>query len=1048
MSHSWLTLLAICGVLLLHLRCPAQPAPTVLPTLPATPEVLIQQLRAANAQTRADAARELGRQCPPQGFTALVEVVQDPDPTVRQAVYTALGQYPDDPRLVEVMLIGLKDAEPTARRTFIDTFRGRMYDERLIPSLIAVMKSDSRYPHVIAGILSEMGSSALPSMLELAQDPNASSRAQALRYLGNFHDRRVIPILLDHLKNDLPDNQANAAEALANFDDPDVKAGLLAALAQDAEIKVRIQVAIALLRHPDQQVVTQVLKVYDQADRFGKASIVIATSWSRDPCTMPIIDRALQAEDVMLPLHALHSLMNFYDPQVLDYVLMLLNAKDPMTVYTALMILQRNPDARAVSPLCDILWKEATPEHIRALANLTDGRELQRHPLTFQLNDFSRQIFPVLDSIGVPVLPLLYAGARDAKAEKRAMAAVALGNMHWRAAQEPLNALVVDQDELVSAVATRMLGLFADVQSIPTLLDACKDARATTRAQAAWALGNIRDTRAREALLALLHDPSADVQYMTVYALGQLADDKVTPALVEQVKNNPDVGVRLQAVKALAIGKDPHAVQPLLALLPTADTDKFGVEIVQALGDIGDNSAYAPLLKVAQNGLAPRGETRLAAIGVLGKVGGKAAFDPLLAFLADAATEFTTIKALADFPEARVITALQAAANVAGVADSVVAALARMGEAGYEPLSILLQRADPQGQLRLLNSLSSAWRIRDSAQPGFQVTDRHLAEVILPLLRCHDLNMKNAVYGVLNHFTNPTATPMLLDLLRMTDFQTASVLVSALGKTHDPRAASRLMALTAATTPYQTRLAAIAALGNLGAPAAAATLKALAPDTDPAIRVASANALGLLKDPTAFGTIQQVYATANPAERSGLIAGLGASGEPRAVEMLSTLRAGMNSYQTGEIARALSNIADARATRVLVDMVRNAQFGSNVRSVVMRALVDRHDPLVTDTLLALLGDPRYADTPDDSRYPGVREMTATMLAERQDPRIIPALLAALPVGTLHERLAIAQALIAQHATRATTALTDALTQFPGDLRSATEKRWHGAAGGK
>ncbi len=116
-----------------------------------------------------------------------------------------------------------------------------------------------------------------------------------------------------------------------------------------------------------------------------------------------------------------------------------------------------------------------------------------------------------------------------------------------------------------------------DAHKLEMLIEQAGHPDAATRAEAAVGLADVvtgqSDDPAVGALIELTHDNEADVRDQAVFALGSLAEvdsPAVREALWARV-NDPDQETREEAVRGLAIRRDPRSV-PLLAQLLAADS--------------------------------------------------------------------------------------------------------------------------------------------------------------------------------------------------------------------------------------------------------------------------------------------------------------------------------------------------------------------------------------------------------------------------------------------------------------------------------------------
>lgn len=116
-----------------------------------------------------------------------------------------------------------------------------------------------------------------------------------------------------------------------------------------------------------------------------------------------------------------------------------------------------------------------------------------------------------------------------------------------------------------------------------------------------------------------------------VRALGETGDKSVLPALFEALSSS-DTQTRLGAIEALGLLKDPSAVEPLAGLLQDKSKN-IRWSAVLALGAIGGRQAVAPLLGAAETESVTY--VRQAAIEALGEIGDNSAAPALRKLLKD-----------------------------------------------------------------------------------------------------------------------------------------------------------------------------------------------------------------------------------------------------------------------------------------------------------------------------------------------------------------------------------------------------------------------------
>ena len=113
--------------------------------------------------------------------------------------------------------------------------------------------------------------------------------------------------------------------------------------------------------------------------------------------------------------------------------------------------------------------------------------------------------------------------------------------------------------------------------------------------------------------------------------MGKLGDKRALKHLIQAIKDDKNMDVRLCSVNALGAINDQRAVEPLIEMLQDESRDlrKYSVE---ALGQIGDKTAAEPLIKMLKNN---DNILRLHSANALGAIGDERAVEPLIELLKD-----------------------------------------------------------------------------------------------------------------------------------------------------------------------------------------------------------------------------------------------------------------------------------------------------------------------------------------------------------------------------------------------------------------------------
>jgi len=324
---------------------PSAPTPPVPPRAPQGPSAAdIQRIRrdaqrmARDAQRQAhEAMRRHGRHgkghdertpADPKTVDALISVLKDGDPGVRQAAAESLGRI-GDPRAIEPLGALLGDANVDVRRSAVEAL-GQLEDPKAIPAL-GKATGDAN-PAVrrdaAEALLSFDDPAATEPLIKLLGDPDARVRVTAMEGLSHGGDRRALAPLAKLVKDPNVEVRARAVRALSNYRDPAAQEALQAALkdenpevrtaaaaglgelelqtapavlldaTRDPSSEVREQVAEALGEIHDGKAVPQLKALLDDPDADVRAAAVEALSEIRDGASLQALIAAMQSKDV------------------------------------------------------------------------------------------------------------------------------------------------------------------------------------------------------------------------------------------------------------------------------------------------------------------------------------------------------------------------------------------------------------------------------------------------------------------------------------------------------------------------------------------------------------------------------------------------------------------------------------------------------------------------------------------------------------------------------------------------------------------------------
>jgi HEAT repeat protein len=213
-------------------------------------DVLVEQLRRDDADTRRAAIIALGHIGDTRAVPALLEVLGEGDRDLQVAICGSLARLGDG-RAFEPLLTLLGDQDVSVRHAAIGALNSIGHPGMAL-RVQALM--DDVDPIVRESAVKIAGYFGYPScaetLLARCHDPEEAVRAAALEHAAFLDDTRVLPLLMSALAEDTPRARAAAAQALANVDGPEAGAALYEA-AHDSDGWVRYFSATSLGRRAD-----------------------------------------------------------------------------------------------------------------------------------------------------------------------------------------------------------------------------------------------------------------------------------------------------------------------------------------------------------------------------------------------------------------------------------------------------------------------------------------------------------------------------------------------------------------------------------------------------------------------------------------------------------------------------------------------------------------------------------------------------------------------------------------------------------------------------
>ncbi|HKV57871.1 MAG TPA: HEAT repeat domain-containing protein [Ktedonobacteraceae bacterium] len=146
----------------------------------------------------------------------LLAHAQDKNPAMRETVAHILGII-GSPSATSLLIDALSDAVLSVRLQAAKAL-GRVGDAEAVPVLLKALRgADEQMSSQIFASLVRLGSLAVPSLIQKSKSSSAHIRWNCIRALGEIHDRRALPVLVEALQDNDHSVAWMAAKSLPQF---------------------------------------------------------------------------------------------------------------------------------------------------------------------------------------------------------------------------------------------------------------------------------------------------------------------------------------------------------------------------------------------------------------------------------------------------------------------------------------------------------------------------------------------------------------------------------------------------------------------------------------------------------------------------------------------------------------------------------------------------------------------------------------------------------------------------------------------------------------
>jgi len=466
---------------------------------------------------------------------ALIEALTSPSNRVRRAACTALGEI-GDPDAVPALRVHAEIMEEAQQALAMlggtsmalqEAVR-MLAEQSLWGVLCRALTSD-----LVRDAIVQLGSNAVPALMEALCDNNPKIRSAACTALGQIGDNTAVPKLIKCLNDNAIYVRIAACTALGQIGDPSAVPALIACLDQQ---DVSEAAANALVQIGKPAVPALIETLTNPSERVRIAACT-ALGQIRDASAAHALIACLDKRDISKV--AANALVQIGKPAV-PALIEALKSENDFVRRAACIALGQIGDPAAVSELAKCLQDSVIDIRIAACSALGQIRDASAaHALIACLDDLdiSEAAANALVQIGKPAVPVLTRALTSSKNNMRSAACTVLGKIRDTAAVPVLIQCLKDTYSDVRCAACRALGKIRDTAAVPSLIEQLKDTNRDVRKAACTALGQVRDSSAVPALISLLCDEEVDVRITATDALVNIGKAAI-PALQEAMKSD------------------------------------------------------------------------------------------------------------------------------------------------------------------------------------------------------------------------------------------------------------------------------------------------------------------------------------------------------------------------------------------------------------------------------------------------------------------------------------------------------------------------------
>jgi HEAT repeat protein len=508
------------------------------------------------------------------------------------------------------------------------------------------------------------------------------------------------------------------------------------------------------------------------------------------------------------------------------------------------------------------------------------------------------------------------------RAQVRQMAVSTLAR-HGQAVVDALVGTLRAQHRDLSVLSSALdLLSLSDIDVIDPLIGFLGDADANLRIQAALILGQQRDRRAIAPLIASLRDADANVRFHVIEALGRLRAVEASETLTE-IALGRDFFLAFPAIQALSqIGSSLVAPR----LVPLLADELLRAQVIEALGELGDEDVSVPLVQLLNASDAPTDVIAHALSGLYDRYESRYGAGEHIADLVRREITATGTQSLLD-------------------------AVPRTSADRLPSLTRVLGWLRGDAVQRALTRLLGEGTVRAHV---VEALVRNGAGVVSPLieqLQAEDLDTRQAAAVALGRIGDRRGTAPLVAVLD--DRELAVAAAGALARIGDPAAFEGLV--TRLGDPdASVRQSVIAALNSIGHPDMPARIGPLLADSDSIVRESALKIAGYFGYPECLDRVLACCRDENETVRRTAVEQLAFFEDPRGFEALTWTLEHDSASVRAAAATALGRVEHPARIDALVHALEDSDPW--VRFVALRSVGIIGDPVAAPGVVARLED--------------------------------------------------------------------------------------------